>query len=371
MSIEQVIWKIGDKPLKLSTSSLSNEDELENMICKDISILNEEWLPIGRQIRTDYGGQIDVLAINENGDLIVIELKRNKTSREVVTQAIDYASWVKDINLSTIASIYKDSREKLGSSYESLDEAISDNYDKEMSEDEIDGSHQIVIVASTLDPSTERIVKYLNSYEIPINTVFFKVFEDGENRYISRVWLIDPVETQEHANLSKNTSNRVGWNKEYYVSFGHDMGRDWEDARKYGFISAGGGRWYSRTLNQLAEGDRIWVNIPGTGYVGVGIVEEPAVIAKDFRVKVDGEILSIIDAPLELDDSDVEGFLKKNAADEENAEYFVRVKWIKTVSIDQAVKELGFFGNQNSVCKPKVSDWIFTVDTLKKKWGIN
>ena len=370
MGIEYAIWKVSDVPTKLPTSSLISENELEEMICKDIGILNEEWLPIGRQVVTEHGGSIDILAINENGNLIVIELKKNKTPREVITQAIDYASWVKDINLATIAGIYKNSIEKLHSSYESLDQAIRDNYKKEFGEEERNGSHQIVIVASSLDPSTERIVTYLNDYEIPINIVFFNVFKDGENRYISRAWLIDPVETQEHANLTKDSSNRVGWNQEFYVSFGHNMGRHWEDARQFGFFSAGGGRWYSQTLNQLSKGDRIWANIPGSGYVGVGEVEEPAIIAKDFKVKVENTMVPIVDAPLKLKEKEIEGFLKKYASDEERAEYFVRVKWIKSVPVAQAVKQMGFFGNQNSVCKPKVASWLFTIDTLKKKWGI-
>lgn len=371
MPVNQSIWKVADIPVKLSTSSLTSENELEEMICNDIGILNEEWLPIGRQVPTEHGGHLDILAIDEYGNLILIELKKNKTPREVVTQAIDYASWIKEINLTTLASIYKNSREKLHSSYESLDKALLDNFNKVFSEEEINGSHQIVIVASSLDLSTERIVKYLSDYEIPINIVFFDVFKDGDNRYISRAWFIDPVETQEHANLLKDSSDRVTWNKEYYVSFGHGLGRHWEDARKYGFISAGGGKWYSQTLNQLSEGDRIWVNIPGKGYVGVGTVEEPAVIAKDFKVKVVNRMIPIINAPLELNEKDKKGFLKRYADNEEQAEYFVRVEWIKTYPITQAVKQMGFFGNQNIVCKPKVSAWIFTVDTLKKKWGVS
>ena len=371
MPVNQSIWKIGNTPEKLPISSLTNENELEEMICNDIGILNDGWLAIARQVPTEYGGSIDVLAMDANGNLIVIELKKNKTARDVVSQAIDYASWVKSIDSAKVASIYKNSKSKLKSSSESLDQALNKKFNKEFSEEEIKGSyHQIVIVASELDPSTERIVKYLNDYEIPINTLFFNVFKDGENRYISRAWLINPAETQEHANLPKDSSNRVGWNNEYYVSFGHNMGRNWEDARKYGFISAGGGSWYSQTLNLLTEGARVWVNIPRTGYVGVGIVEETAIIAKDFRVAVNNKMVPILNAPLELNGKDKEGFLKKYANNEERAEYFVRVKWTKDVPIRQAVKQMGFFGNQNSVCKPKVASWLFTVDTLKKKWGI-
>ena len=370
MPVSQSIWKVDKKPTKLPLSSLKKENELEEMICQDISILNEQWLPIGRQVATAHGGIIDILAIDESGNLVVVELKKNKTPREVVTQAIDYASWIKTLDSAKISDIYKKYGKSINETYESLNEALRNKFSKSFSEDEINNAHQIVVVASELDLSTERIIKYLNDYEIPINTVFFNVFRDGENRYLSRAWLIDPAETQEHANLAK-AGDTEPWNGEYYVSFGHDMGRHWDDARKYGFIGAGGGRWYSKTLNQLSKGDRVWVNIPQTGYVGVGIVEEPAVMAKDFKVTTENGELPITEAPLKLDEKTKEDYLKKFADDEEKAEYFVRVKWQCSFPIRQAVSELGFFGNQNSVCKPRSSKWLFTVDTLKKKWDID
>lgn len=369
MPVSQSIWKVDKTPTKLLTCSLKSETELEDMICQDTSILNEKWLPIGRQVATAHGGIIDILAIDESGNLVIVELKKNKTPREVVTQAIDYASWVKTLDSAKIADLYKKYGKGINKDYDSLDEALKNKFNKSFGEDEINNAHQIVVVASELDLSTERIIKYLNNYEIPINTVFFNVFRDGENRYLSRAWLIDPAETQEHANLAKS-GDIEPWNGEYYVSFGHNMGRHWDDARKYGFIGAGGGRWYSKTLNQLSKGDRVWVNIPQTGYVGVGIVEEPAVMAKDFKVTTENGELPITEASLKLDEKTKEDYLKKFADDEEKAEYFVRVKWQRSFPIRQAVSELGFFGNQNSVCKPTSSKWLFTVDTLKKKWDI-
>lgn len=58
------------------------------------------------------------------------------------------------------------------------------------------------------------------------------------------------------------------------MSFGEDSGiRSWDEARTYGFVSAGGGVAYSRTLRSLPAGARISVCIPGgLGYVGVGTV---------------------------------------------------------------------------------------------------
>ena len=47
-----------------------------------------------------------------------------------------------------------------------------------------------------------------------------------------------------------------------------------KNTRVHGFISASGGTWYTHTLKARFPGDRVWVKIPGNGYVGVGRVTE-------------------------------------------------------------------------------------------------
>ncbi len=112
---------------------------------------------------------------------------------------------------------------------------------------------------------TERIVGYLNDKDIPINVLFFQVFQHGDTQLLSRTWLIDPVETQENASNTASTKReREPWNGEFYGSFGDGLGRRWEEARQYGFFSAGGGSWYSQTLSMLSPGDLIWGAHPKT-----------------------------------------------------------------------------------------------------------
>ena len=61
---------------------------------------------IGRQQRTDFGGIIDLLAVAPDGALVLIELKRDRTPRDVVAQSLDYASWVEKLKPEDIAAIY-------------------------------------------------------------------------------------------------------------------------------------------------------------------------------------------------------------------------------------------------------------------------
>ena len=218
----------------------------------------------------------------------------------------------------------------------------------------------MLIVASEMDSSTERILDYLNRYEIPLNIAFFRIFEHDGKRLLSRAWLLDPEETQASPTPP---SEKVPWNGEFYCSFGHDDSRDWEEARKYGFISAGGGLWYTRTLHMLSAGDRVWVNIPHTGYVGVGQVLEPAQMAKDAQFP-DHDNQTIY----ELNPN---GLYHANYKDNpEMAEYFVRINWLKTVPISEAVSEVGLFGNQNTVCRPTAERWLHTINLLSARWNL-
>jgi hypothetical protein len=59
---------------------------------------------------------------------------------------------------------------------------------------------------------------------------------------------------------------------------------------------------------------------------------------------------------------------RRNAADPEKAEYFVRVNWLETVPESKAVNEVGLFGNQNTVCQPMTPKWRHTVERLKTRF---
>ena len=356
MPIKQSIWRIGQKPTPLIPSKLENEELLEEMIESDASILEDEWLLIGRQVVTKYKKEIDLLAIAPDSSLVIIELKKSKTPRDVVAQAIDYASWVEHLKADEISNIYENY-----SKGKNLKEAFQDKFHVELEEENLNQSHQMVIVAAELDDATERIINYLSERGIAINAVFFEVFSDGKEQFLSRRWFVDPAEVQ--SSQSSSASNKEPWNGEFFVSFGDDEQRSWEDARKYGFISAGGGIWYSRTLNLLKPNDRIWVRIPKDGYVGVGVVESEVIPASEFEVEEGGKRISILDVTT----SAHYGSSKVNTEDQE---YFVKVKWINTFSREQAYDELGFFGNQNSVCKPTAARWRSTVEHLKDKFGV-
>ena len=371
MAVEIGIWRIDKDLTPVEYSKMDLESRLQEILCNDISIADPNLMVIGREVRTTFGKRIDILAINRDGHLVVVELKRNKTPREVGAQTLEYGSWIRDLDNDQIAQIYSDYQKTFpdAAGAGSIDEAFCTRFDVAEMPDELNVSHQLVIVASELDSQTERIVNYLaEEHGVNINAVFFRVFRDHDREYLMRAWLRDPATADMADADSKGKKQKGEWNGEYYGSFGHgggNEGRMWDEAVKYGFFSAGGGDWHTKTLSLLEPGARIWANVPGLGYVGVGEVLESAVPVDDFVVEdASGKKMPIQSLPIAA------AKMWRYAGDPDMTEYLVRVKWLKTVPVEKAIKEKGFFGNQNSVARPIATRWEHTVERLKKRFEI-
>ena len=162
MALTQTIWSLDDKA-PLPAANLKSEKELEDLLAEHIEILNADWLLIGRQVRTVVGKYIDLLCMDHEGDLIVVELKRDLTPREVTAQAIDYASCVADMKLEEFADLYLHT----SNGALTLNDAYQKKFGRPLDEESINQNVKMVIVAAKMDDSTERIIRYLREkYEV-------------------------------------------------------------------------------------------------------------------------------------------------------------------------------------------------------------
>ncbi|GAA5504168.1 endonuclease NucS [Deinococcus xinjiangensis] len=356
MPVEMAIWKLGTKPEPVQLSGLDQESTLENALKADLSIVDPDLMLLATQVQTDHGKRIDVLAMDRQGDLVILELKRDKTPREVVTQALDYAAWIKTLSAEKIEEIYAAAHPDTD-----LPTGFADAFGTpEQYPEAINLRQRMIIVASSLDAITERIVAYLSEFGVPVNAVFFRAFKQGDTEYLARTWLIDPNTAEQRAEGKTDTGvPKAPWNGlDYYVSFGEDQWRNWEDARAYGFVSAGKGKWYSNSLKSLKPGDRVSVHIPQQGYVGVGEVTSTAAPARDAQLTVDGQDVAFKDLTFKAQ-------TMHDELDDDQCEWVVGVKWLETVPTSQAYWEKGMFANQNSACKLRST---ITLEAMRKKF---
>ena len=92
MPIEFGLWRIDDEYTCVPSGKLDDESRLEELVKNDPNLLGQSILIIGQQVRTASGNRLDLLGMDAEGDLHIIELKRDRTPRDVIAQALDYAS---------------------------------------------------------------------------------------------------------------------------------------------------------------------------------------------------------------------------------------------------------------------------------------
>ena len=136
---------------------------------------------------------------------MVVELKRGQTPRDVTSQALEYSSWVKDLEFEEIKGI-------ADCLYRVLQAPWRRPFGRSLGSelpDELNQTHRSVIVAESVDASTDRIVRYLAEMEVPINVATVQHFEDANGReLLAQVYLIEPESVQPRA---RRTSARSGY----------------------------------------------------------------------------------------------------------------------------------------------------------------
>lgn len=360
MPVEMRMWRIdGDQPTPLSTAILPSESALEDFLEQDPSLLGVRLLVIGRQVRTPHGKLIDLLAMDGDGNLHVLELKRDKTPRDVVAQVLDYGSWVATLTRDDVIDLAND---HLDGPFEAAFEDVFGGTPP----DEVNGELQLTIVATDLDAASERIVTYLRTFGIPINAVFFSYLEDEDRNYLARSWLATTDEGAPAGAGAAKKGKRATWNGlDWYVAFGGGLGRTWEDGLKYGFISAGGGARYSNKLRMLPIGDRVNVHVPGHGYVAVGFTLAAAQRFDQVRVQRGDGLVALAEQPLRGSYTHVEAGTVES---DEMAEWVVPVRWLVARPVSEAYWEKGMFANQNPVCELRQE---FTLQRLADHFGLD
>ncbi len=136
---------------------------------------DEKLLVIERQVQTNLNTWIDLLAIDIHGNSIIVELKRDKTPRDTIAQAIEYSSFVADLDLEALEGVFR--------SYINDSDAVLAQYHKkffQLTEDDIvvfTADQRLIITGQEIVPALRQSARYLNRKGIRANCLEFTYFE--------------------------------------------------------------------------------------------------------------------------------------------------------------------------------------------------
>lgn len=137
------------------------------------------------------GGPLDLLGIDEDGYLVVFELKRGTLYRETVAQVLDYASYLAELTSELLADHISACSGMHGiekiEDFEKWYESNFSQYPERYAE-----SPRMVLVGLGVDDRTKRMVNYLADRDINISLIVFQAFErEGKTFLAKRVEVED------------------------------------------------------------------------------------------------------------------------------------------------------------------------------------
>ena len=141
---------------------------------------NRRILIIGQQVRTNVDSIIDLLGLSIEGDVVVIELKRDRTPRDVIAQALEYASYAERLDANQLEDILRADQNddslnlaEYHRAYFNLndDEAVAFNKDQ-----------RIVIVGQLVTREIKQTAVFLRGKGLNVTCVEFTFFLDNDGK---------------------------------------------------------------------------------------------------------------------------------------------------------------------------------------------
>lgn len=204
MATEIKTWQIiGGNLTQISTTLADNNrrerEHLEQWIKSNPEILGNDIIIIGQQTQTK-SGYLDFLGIDDNGNLVIVELKRDKLAREVLAQAIDYAS---DVATWNIDRLNEHCQNFTG---QTLIDLLTEKLPEKQIEDlSINQAQRLLLVGFAVEEPLSRMVEWLSTnYSLGVNAIILKyVKTQGGEELLSRTVIIPEEVEKEKTNKKK------------------------------------------------------------------------------------------------------------------------------------------------------------------------
>ncbi len=221
-------------------TDLELESHLEDWLeSSPWALAQEPILWIGRQTSAgDEEGTIfpDLLGVDAEGNLVIVELKKNRAPREVVAQLLEYAVWANELSeqqIHEIAKTYFETRDEF------KDKTFQDTFRKMfevLENDELPSLNQglrLFIVAEEIPTRIARVCRFLRtSHRMDVICITVSTFQTESDEVIVSMQTVvgdedvSALKTQKRAashfsQWSRETERQIVWETVLELTEGH------------------------------------------------------------------------------------------------------------------------------------------------------
>jgi hypothetical protein len=189
----------------LETSFYENElrerQHIEEWIRKNPEVLGEELLIIGHEYdKFEVNERLDLLALDKEGNLVIIEVKRDTTGSNVDYQALKYASYCARLTPQDVLDIYSDYIKIHGlqvDGKESMIEFLDAEAEEELNS-LLNNNQRIIIVGKEIDKRILSVCTWLYEKNIDIKCITIKPYKIDDQIIIDTNQIIPPYKLEDY-----------------------------------------------------------------------------------------------------------------------------------------------------------------------------
>ena len=243
------------------------EEHVEDWVASCPEMLGEQLVVVGRQVQLDEGqDRIDLLAIDQAGNLVVVELKRDLIGGSADLQALRYAAlvshWTFDDLRKHAEGYWKSRGETRGTFSQEVDKLCGEEY-------EINARQRIILVGRDIKPRLGTMALWLRLQGVDVTVVGLSLMRDEDRLYAQpQVVLPIPSEDRFQAQVAIGSSDKPWlidgqtWHLEQRCSpQGRELVERLVDLIGAAAPEASGPNWAQKFYISWKHGNRIWAAI--------------------------------------------------------------------------------------------------------------
>jgi len=223
---------------KFSELGIWERKHVEEWILEYPKILGEDLLIVTTEYdRFDKtNDRFDILAIDKNGKLVVIELKRDVADKFADLQAIHYAAYCSNINLEQIVDMMADYKKKRHEKDVSKEEIKNDIIEFISNSDfsEFDNNPRIILAANDFREETLSAVLWLRDNGIDITCIKLEPYKIGDNIVIKPEIIVPLSEAKDYivqVEQKKKTNSELTKRRREYYEFWSKLLKEFKMAK--------------------------------------------------------------------------------------------------------------------------------------------
>lgn len=212
---------------KFADLGVLEREDIQEWVVEEPTILGEELLVIGTEYSqfVDLYERPDVIALDQTGKLVIIELKRDQADSTTDLQAIKYASYLSTWPAEEIQKIYRefwndrksqslapeDVGEKFITFLEDAQGIEIDTTDDGWADFELDNRPRILLAAGSFGTEvTSPVMWLIEEYEMDITCVELNAYEHGSRLFVDSRQLIPIPEAEEYRAKQREKEKKQG-----------------------------------------------------------------------------------------------------------------------------------------------------------------